>query len=82
MNRQLAAGLAGLLAVLVVTSARPGAGRRSSRGLVGDLRRGRAGSGTNVTLNDTLGQPIIGPSAGGTATLHAGYWVCAWLRRP
>ena len=27
-----------------------------------------------IALNDTLGQPIIGPSQGDTATLGAGYW--------
>jgi hypothetical protein len=35
-------------------------------------------SGGNVTLNDTLGQPVIGPSGSGSAALNAGYWVgCA-----
>jgi hypothetical protein len=31
-------------------------------------------SGGNVTLNDTLGQPIIGPSSEGNIALGAGYW--------
>lgn len=31
-------------------------------------------TGGNVTVNDTLGQPIIG-TAGGSAALSAGYWV-------
>jgi hypothetical protein len=30
-------------------------------------------SGGNVTLNDTLGQPIIGDSAGGDVFFGAGY---------
>jgi hypothetical protein len=35
-------------------------------------------NGGNVTLNDTLGQPIIGRSDGGSTALKAGYWVgCA-----
>lgn len=37
---------------------------------------GAPSSGGNVTLNDTLGQPVIGPSSGGNVTLHAGYWPC------
>lgn len=32
-----------------------------------------SGSG-NVALNGSLGQTAIGPSAGGDATLGAGYW--------
>ncbi len=31
-------------------------------------------SSGNITLNDTLGQPIIGDSSGGNVTLGAGYW--------
>ena len=27
-----------------------------------------------IALNSTLGQPIIGPSGGDSATLGAGYW--------
>ena len=46
-----------------------------------DLFAGGGGSATggNVTLIDTLGQPIIGPSSGsGDLALSAGYWVvCA-----
>ena len=37
---------------------------------------GAPSSGTGVTLNDTLGQPIVGSSSGGSVTLHAGYWPC------
>lgn len=34
------------------------------------------GSGGDVVLQDTLGQPIVGPSSGdgGQVTLSAGYW--------
>ena len=32
-------------------------------------------AGGNVTLNDTLAQPIIGASSGGNVGLGAGYWV-------
>ena len=36
---------------------------------------GAPSSGGNVTLNDTLGEPIIGPSSnGGNVSLMAGYW--------
>jgi hypothetical protein len=35
---------------------------------------GAPSSGGNVTINDTLGQPIIGPSSGGNIALGAGYW--------
>ncbi len=31
-------------------------------------------AGGNITIDDTLGQPIAGPSAGGTVSLGAGYW--------
>lgn len=27
-----------------------------------------------VVLNDTLGQPVIGPGSGGSVSLGAGYW--------
>lgn len=37
---------------------------------------GAPSSGTGVTLNDTVGQPIIGTaSRGGDVALNAGYWV-------
>jgi len=35
---------------------------------------GAPSSSGNVTLNDTLGQPIIGLSSGGGTWLGAGYW--------
>jgi len=35
---------------------------------------GAPSTGGTVTVNDTLGQPIIGPSSGGTVSLAAGYW--------
>ena len=31
-------------------------------------------SGTNITLDGTLGQPVTGLSTGGSARLSAGYW--------
>ena len=37
---------------------------------------GAPSSGGNVTLNDTLGQPIVGPAGGGSTALNAGYWPC------
>ncbi len=35
---------------------------------------GGSAPGGNVTLNATLGQPIVGASAGNDITLNAGYW--------
>ena len=35
---------------------------------------GGPSSGDGVTLNDTIGQPVTGPSSGGTVALSAGYW--------
>ena len=35
---------------------------------------GAPSSGGNITLNDTLGQSIIGESSGGNSPLGAGYW--------
>lgn len=32
------------------------------------------GAGDSILLNDTLGQPIVGPSGGGAVDLDAGYW--------
>ena len=36
--------------------------------------RGAPSTGLGVTLNGTLGQPMIGPSSGGGQNLGAGYW--------
>jgi hypothetical protein len=38
---------------------------------------GEPASGTGVTLNDTLGQPLVGPASGETVGLNAGYWAIA-----
>lgn len=35
---------------------------------------GGPSTGGNVAINDTLGQPIVGPSSLGTVGLGAGYW--------
>ena len=35
---------------------------------------GAAASGGSITLNDTLGQPVIGPAGGEGVTQGAGYW--------
>jgi hypothetical protein len=35
---------------------------------------GGGASGGNVTLDSTLGQPIVGPSRAGNTWLGAGYW--------
>jgi hypothetical protein len=36
---------------------------------------GGPSNGGTVTLNATLGQPIVGSSTGGSVGLNAGYWV-------
>jgi hypothetical protein len=35
---------------------------------------GGGAAGGDVTLDSTLGQPIVGPSSAGNAWLGAGYW--------
>jgi hypothetical protein len=35
---------------------------------------GGSSSSGNITLQDTMGQPIIGPSSGTSTGLYAGYW--------
>jgi hypothetical protein len=76
MNRQLTTGLAALLALLLVVG---GVGALGSGPAVDwwvISGGGAPSSGGNVALNDTLGQPVIGPASGGNVTLHAGYWPC------
>ena len=36
---------------------------------------GGSASGGNITLESTVGQPIVGLSEGGSVSLGAGYWV-------
>jgi len=36
---------------------------------------GGPSSGGNLSLNDSIGQPVIGPSSGGDVSLEVGYWV-------
>jgi len=36
---------------------------------------GGPSSGGEISLNDTIGQPVIGSSSGGDVNLQAGYWV-------
>jgi hypothetical protein len=38
---------------------------------------GGPASGGTVTLNASLGQPVVGPSSAGNIGLNAGYWVNA-----
>ena len=75
INKQLAIALAGLLLCLLVVGGTlalaqgtPTINRWAISG------GGAPSSGGNVTLNDTLGQPIVGPSSGGNVWLGAGYW--------
>ena len=76
MNRQLTAGLAGLLVMLVIVGAVSANGSGPSVDWWAISGGGAPSSGTGVTLNDTLGQPIVGSSSGGSAVLNAGYWPC------
>ena len=76
MNKQLTAGLAGLLGMLVIVGAVSANGSGPAVDWWVISGGGAPSSGTGVTLNDTLGQPITGDSSGGSAALNAGYWPC------
>jgi hypothetical protein len=76
MNRRFSTGLIGLLAVLVVVGAASANGSGPSVDWWVISGGGAPSSGGNVTLNDTLGQPVAGDASGGSVTLHAGYWPC------
>jgi hypothetical protein len=39
---------------------------------------GGSSSGGNITIKDTLGQPIIGPSTGNSTGLYAGFWYAVY----
>ncbi len=81
MNRKtwLALGAALLLGVAGITS---GAAQSAGAALIdwwvmaGGGNPASAGTETSLTINDTLGQPVIGPSASadGQVVLGAGYW--------
>lgn len=36
---------------------------------------GGTAAGGNITISDTIGQPIVGSSSGGNINVDAGYWV-------
>ena len=74
MNKRLIAALAAalLLCLLVVGGTLAQGGPTSNRWVISG--GGAPSSGGNVALNDTLGEPIIGPSSGGNVWLGAGYW--------
>jgi hypothetical protein len=73
MNKQLAIALVGLLCGLLVVGGALAQGTATINWWV--IAGGGAPSGGGqVTLNDTLGQPIIGPSSSGNVWLGAGYW--------
>ncbi len=76
MNRQLASGLV----ALVIAALGIGVVLANGGGPAVDwwvISGGGAPSGGgNVMLNDTLGQPVVGDSSGGSVALHAGYWPC------
>lgn len=73
MSKQLASALAGLLLCLLVVGGTLAQGTAIIHRWV-ISGGGAPSSGGNVALNDTLGQPIIGPSSGGNVWLGAGYW--------
>jgi hypothetical protein len=66
--------------VVAVAAGLAGAGRVAAQGGGPAVNRwvissgGAPASGSGVTLNDTLGQPVIGSSSNGGAGLSAGYW--------
>jgi hypothetical protein len=74
MNRQLTTGLVGLLVMLVVVAAALAGGGGPAVDWWVLSGGGAPSSGGNITLNDTLGQPVVGDASGGSVTLHAGYW--------
>jgi len=43
---------------------------------------GGTSSGGDITLNDTIGQPVIGSSSGEGVNLEAGYWVSGIVTEP
>ena len=38
---------------------------------------GAPSSGGSISMNGTLGQPVVGQSSGGSVLLGAGYWVAS-----
>ena len=80
MNKLFAAGLMiGLLAFAAgagpapaAPAGSPAAGPEVTWWVIGG--GGGAASGGGITLDDTLGQPVIGPAGGGSVTTNAGYW--------
>ena len=73
MNRQLAIAVATLLLCLLVAGGTLAQGTATiNRWVISG--EGAPSSGGSVALNDTLGQPVIGPSSGGDVSLQAGYW--------
>jgi len=72
MNRQLLIGLAAFLALLLVTGGVSAQGGPAVPWWVVSGGGAASGGGT-VTLNDTLGQPVVGDASGGEVTLRTGY---------
>lgn len=74
MHKQLTTGLAALLVLLLVAGGVDALGGGPAVDWWVISGGGAPSNGTGVTLNDTLGQPIIGPGSGsGDITLNAGY---------
>ena len=73
MNKRLSIALAGLLCCLLVVGGALAQGAATIDWWV-IASGGAPSSGGKVTLNDTLGQPVIGPSSSGNVWLGAGYW--------
>jgi len=76
MNKHFAVGMGGLLALVLTFGGVSAQGSGPAVDWWVIASGGAPASGGTVTLNDTLGQPIIGPASGGNATLNAGYWPC------
>jgi hypothetical protein len=75
MNKRRAIVLAAvLLAGLVIATGALAQGTAAiERWALGSAGGESTGAG-DVALNSTLGEPIIGPSSGGSVSLGAGYW--------
>jgi hypothetical protein len=69
-----------LLLILVVWVSKPVSGQNRALGLDWWVMSGGGGavSNGNVSLQGTLGQPIIGVSAATEVTLSAGFWQTLW----
>lgn len=74
MKRRLRTILTALALLLLVVSGVSAQGSGPAVDWWAIAGGGAPSTATGVTLNDTLGQPVVGPASGGTAGLTDGYW--------